>query len=68
MIGALAKYTLYLASRCQHFIGRSVTRWPDATNEEVIDSIVPVATGLAAVAAVTEPGVRAYHVLPLLSG
>jgi hypothetical protein len=62
MIGATAKYTLYLASRCQHFIGVSVTRWPDATNEEVIDSIVPVATGLAAVAAATPPEVRAYHV------
>jgi uncharacterized protein (TIGR03083 family) len=62
MIGATAKYTLYLASRCEHFIGLSVTRWPDATNEEVIDSVVPVAAGLAAVAAVTPPGVRAYHV------
>lgn len=62
MIGAPAKYTLYLASRCEHFIGLAVTRWPDATNEEVIDSIVPVATGLAAVAAVTPPGVRAFHV------
>jgi hypothetical protein len=62
MVGAAAKYTLYLASRCEHFIGLTVTRWPDATNEEVIDSIVPVATGLAAVAAVTPPGVRAYHV------
>ena len=27
MIGATAKYTLYLASRCEHFIGLSVTRW-----------------------------------------
>ena len=62
MIGATAKYTLYLASRCEHFIGLSVTRWPDATNDEVIDSVVPVATGLAAVAAVTPSGVRAYHV------
>jgi hypothetical protein len=62
MIGAIAKYTLYLASRCEHFIGLSVTRWPDATNQEVIDSVVPVATGLAAVAAATPPGVRAYHV------
>jgi hypothetical protein len=35
---------------------------PDATNEEVIDSIVPVATGLAAVASATPSGVRAYHV------
>jgi len=62
MIGATAKYTLYLASRCEHFIALSMTRWPDATNEEVIDSIVPVAAGLAAVAAVTPSGVRAYHV------
>src|SRR6202050_755186 len=62
MIGATAKYTLYLASRCEHFIGVAVTRWPDATNEEVVDSVVPVAAGLAAVAAVTPPGVRAYHV------
>jgi uncharacterized protein (TIGR03083 family) len=62
MIGATAKYTLYLASRCEHFIGLSVTRWPDATNQEVIDSVLPVATGLAAVAAATPPGVRAYHV------
>jgi hypothetical protein len=62
MIGATAKYTLYLASRCEHFIGLTVTRWPDATHQEVIDSIVPVATGLAAVAAATPPDVRAYHV------
>src|SRR5580693_636909 len=62
MVAAPAKYTLYLASRCEHFIGLTVTRWPDATNEEVIDSIVPVATGLAAVAAVTPSGVRAFHV------
>jgi hypothetical protein len=62
MIGATAKYTLYLASRCEHFLALSMTRWPDATNEEVIDSVVPVATGLAAVAAVTPSGVRAYHV------
>ena len=61
MIGATAKYTLYLASRCEHFIGVSVTRWPDATNEEVLDSIVPVATGLAAVAASTPASVRVYH-------
>jgi hypothetical protein len=62
MLAATAKYTLYLASGCEHFIGLSVTRWPDATNEEVVDSIVPVATGLAAVAAVTPSNVRAYHV------
>ena len=62
MIGAAAKYTLYLASRCEHFIGLCVTRWPDATNAEVVDSVVPVATGLAAVAAITPSDTRAYHV------
>jgi hypothetical protein len=62
MIAATAKYTLYLASRCEHFIGLSISRWPDATNQEVIDSLVPVATGLANVAAATPPGARAYHV------
>jgi hypothetical protein len=62
MIAAAAKYTLYLASRCEHFIGLSISRWPDATNEEVIDSLVPVADGLATVAALTPPDVRAYHV------
>jgi hypothetical protein len=67
MIGATAKYTLYLASRCEHFIALSMTRWPDATNEEVIDSVVPVARGLAAVAAVTPSGVQAYHVTGLSS-
>jgi hypothetical protein len=61
MIGAVAKYNLYLASRCEHFIGLSVTRWPDATNEEVIDSVMPVAAGLAAVAAVTPSSVRAIN-------
>jgi hypothetical protein len=61
MIGAAAKYTLYLASRCEHFIALAVTRWPDASNEEAIDSIAPVAAGLAAVAAATPSDVRAYH-------
>jgi hypothetical protein len=67
MLGATAKYTLYLASRCQHFIGLTVRRWPDATNDEVIDSVVPVATGLAAVAAATPPDVRAFHAAGLSS-
>ncbi len=62
MIGAPAKYTLYLASRCEHFIAFAVQRWRDVTNEEVIDSVVPIATGLAAVATITPPDVRAFHV------
>jgi hypothetical protein len=62
MIAATAKYTLYLASRSEHFIGVSIGRWADATNEEVVDSLVPVAVGLANVAAAAPPGVRAYHV------
>ena len=62
LIAATAKYTLYLASQCEHFIGLSIGRWPDATNQEVIDSLVPVATGLANVAAASPPDARAYHV------
>src|SRR5580704_10731872 len=62
MIAATAKYTLYLASRSEHFIGVSIGRWADATNEEVVDSLVPVAVGLANVAAAAPPGVRAYHI------
>jgi hypothetical protein len=62
MIGAPAKYTLYLASRCEHYIAMAVTPWREATHEEIIDSVVPVATGLANVAAITPPDVRAFHV------
>lgn len=62
MIGAAGKYTLYLASRSDHFIALLLARWDDATNQEMIDSIAPVAAGLAAVAGATPPDVRAYHV------
>lgn len=62
MTGAVAKYTLQVASRSEHFLALTVTRWPDATNSELIDAIVPVARGLAAVAAACPPGVRAFHV------
>lgn len=61
MIGAVGKYTLYLASRSDHFIALRLDRWRDATNREVIDSIEPMAAALAAVAAVTPPQVRAFH-------
>jgi uncharacterized protein (TIGR03083 family) len=61
MIGAAGKYTLYLASRSDHFIAVRLDRWPDATNAEVLDSIEPVAAGLVAVAQVTPPQVLAFH-------
>jgi hypothetical protein len=61
MIGAAAKYTLYLASRSDHFIALYLARWLDATNAELLSSIAPVAAGLAAVAGGTPPQVRAYH-------
>lgn len=61
-IGAPAKYTLYLASRCEHYLALTIMPFPEATNEEVVDSVVPVASGLAAVAAVPPPDVRAFHV------
>jgi hypothetical protein len=62
MLAAVAKYTIYLASRSERFIALAVTRWPNVTNTEVIDSVVPVATGLAAVAESTPADVRGYHV------
>ncbi len=62
MIGATAKYTLYLASRSDHFIAMYLARWLDATNQEILASIAPVAAGLAAVAGRIPPDVRAYHV------
>jgi hypothetical protein len=61
MIGAVGKYALYLASRSDHFIAFQLSRWRDATNREVIDSIEPMAAALAAVAALTPPEVRAFH-------
>jgi uncharacterized protein (TIGR03083 family) len=62
MIGAAGKYTLYLASRSDRFIAVRLERWPDATNAEVLDSIEPVAAGLAAVAQAVPAEVLAYHV------
>ena len=61
LIGAPAKYTLYLASRSPRFIALNMAAWPDATYEELVASIVPVATGLAAVAGATPSEVRAFH-------
>jgi hypothetical protein len=63
MLAAVAKYTIYLASRSEQFIALAVTRWPDAANAEVVDAVVPVATGLAAVAAVTPPADLCRRVL-----
>ncbi|HEY2550395.1 MAG TPA: hypothetical protein VGI64_07440 [Streptosporangiaceae bacterium] len=68
MIGAVGKYSLYLASRSEQFIAFYLARWEDATNQEVIDSITPVAAALAAIAAVTPPGVRAYHARGMRDG
>lgn len=62
MIGAAGKYTLYLASRSDHFIAVRLDRWPDATNAEVLESIEPVAAGLVSVAQAAPAQALAYHV------
>ena len=61
MIGATAKYTLYLASGSQAFIGLTCSRFEDATHAELLQSIRPVAAGLANVARWVPPGTMAFH-------
>lgn len=61
MIGAPAKYTLYLASQSPRFIALTCSRFEDATQAEMIESIRPVAKGLANVARWTPPGTTAFH-------
>ncbi len=61
MVGAVAKYTLYLASGSQSFIGLTCTRFKDATHAELLKSIQPIATGLANVADWVPEGSTAFH-------
>jgi len=62
MIGACAKYTLYLASHSHTFIALTWSRFDDATQAELVDSIRPVAEGLANVASWAPADWRGYHV------
>lgn len=61
MIAAPAKYTLYLASQSADFIALTISKWPDATHEELVASIRPIARGLAAVAGWVPSDTRAFH-------
>lgn len=66
-LGALAKYTLYLASRSQSFLAVAVGKFSDATHPELIASIRPLAEGLASVAEGAPDGVRVFHASGLLT-
>lgn len=60
-IGALAKESLYLASRATRFIAVGMVKFRDATPSELVGSIAPAAQALANVARSTPEGALAYH-------
>ena len=60
-VGAVAKYSLYLASRTTRFIPLGYQPFPDATHDDLVSSITPSAQALANVATATPPGAVAYH-------
>jgi uncharacterized protein (TIGR03083 family) len=60
-IGALAKETLYLASRSTRFIAVNPGKSRGATPVELVRSIVPAAQALANTANASPPGAMAYH-------
>lgn len=60
-IGALAKETLYLASRSTRFIAINPGKFRGATPAELVRSIVPAAQALANTADVAPPDALAYH-------
>ncbi|MEA3056321.1 MAG: hypothetical protein QOD30_1753, partial [Actinomycetota bacterium] len=60
-IGALAKETLYLASRSTRFIAISPSKFRDATHAELVRSVVPAAQALANTAVASPSGAVAYH-------
>lgn len=61
LIGALAKETLYLASRSTRFIAVNPGKFRGATPAELVRSIVPAAQALANTAHASPPGALAYH-------
>lgn len=62
VVGALAKSTLYLASRSTRFIAINPAKFRAATPTELVQSIVPAAQALAHTADASPPGSLAYHV------
>lgn len=61
VIGALAKETLYLASRSTRFIAVNPAKFRSATPAELVRSIVPAAQALANTAESSPSGALAYH-------
>lgn len=61
VIGALAKETLYLASRSTRFIAINPTKFRGATHTDLVRSILPAAQALANTARACPPGALAYH-------
>ena len=61
VLGALAKESLYLASRSNRFIAVGVVKFRDAPPAELVGSLVPAAQALANVARATPAGTLAYH-------
>jgi hypothetical protein len=61
MVGACAKYTLYLASGSKRYIALSCSTSSGATRAEQLHSIVPVAHGLACVAEWAPNGWTGFH-------
>jgi hypothetical protein len=68
MVGATAKYTVYLASGCRHFIALSCSRFDNATHAELVESIRPVAEGLANVAEWVPASAVAFHATGIKDG
>ena len=60
-IGALAKETLYLASRSTRFIAINPAKFRSASQAELVRSIVPAANALATTAVASPTGALAYH-------
>ena len=61
MVAAPAKYTLYLASASPQFIAVTISKWPDATHDELVAAVRPIARGLAAIAGWVPADTRAFH-------
>lgn len=61
MLGAVVKYTIYVASASPTFVALAVRKAPGATHAELHASIRPVAQALAAACRAAAPGTMALH-------
>jgi hypothetical protein len=61
MAGAVAKYALCLSSATTRFIALRLTRYPQATNDDLVAAVTSTARSLAAIATSTPATTRAYH-------